>query len=388
VQDPPPIGLSFLLIVLLDALMMPLLFLIAGLFAWPSYNRKGFAGFLDGKVRRLFVPFVLCTLLFSPIMPFIRQSLRAAGSGEEPLGFWRFWLEFLAGGTRIITGSPDTSTEIVVNQYWFLALLFMFFVGFAVHGRMQAGAAGANQSAANGVPGQAAAGPAPSSHAPGNGPRSRSAWLGWIAGFTLVVGLAYAALCYLLPPNNWVTLGGLWQVQPTKVPIYLGFFMAGVYIGRRRLLPDILGIAGPGSWSTVAAIGTIAYLATVFATAGVPDASPALVFASRLLRLFLAVSAYLALLTLFHGRVNRETTVWRELASNSYNIYLIHMTPLVVIQLLAIPWPVSSSFKFVAVSLLTLLVSYVTSRFLVNKSAAATVAAMGLLFMAMCLVFV
>jgi membrane-bound acyltransferase YfiQ involved in biofilm formation len=369
VVDGPPIAYSFHFIVFLDAVMMPILFLIAGLLAWPSYTRKGVAGFMAGKVNRLVVPFALCTLFFSPIMPFIRQSLRAVGSGEEPLGFWNFWLGFLSGGTRILSGSPDTSTEIVVNQYWFLALLFIFFAGFSVHAWTQGGRSGVHPATAD------------------LGRRSRIAWIGWIAAFSFAVGLAYATLCHFIPANTWLTLGGLWQVQPTKVPIYFGFFLAGAYIGRRNLLPEVLEVTSPVVWLTTAAIATAAYFVTVLKTAGVADASVALVIASRLLRLFLTVSVSLVLLTLFHRRINSETTIWRELASSSYNIYLLHMTPLVALQLLARSWPVPSSFKFAAVSLLTIVGSYLTSRFLVNKSSTAAVVAMALLFVGMCLVF-
>jgi fucose 4-O-acetylase-like acetyltransferase len=384
VVDPPPISFSFFFIVFLDPVLMPILFLISGLFAWPSFDRKGAAHFLDGKVRRLLVPFVLCTLLFSPIMPFIRQSLRAAGSGEQPRGFWNFYLDFLADGTTILTGSPDTSTEIVVNQYWFLMLLFIFFAGFSVYARMQARGPGELPATAARAAGVRAAATHTTTDPP---PRSRLAWVGWIVAFTLVLGLIYAALCLFIPPNLWVTFGGLWQFQPTKVPIYLGLFMAGAYIGRRRLLPEILDMARPWVWLTAAAFITVAYFTTVLKTTGVPDAAATLVLASRLLRLFLVMSVSLALLTLFHRRLDRQTTVWRELGSSSYNIYLIHMTPLVVLQLIAISWPVPSSFKFAAVSLLTLVGSYVTSRFLVNKSAAAAVAGMALLFIGMCLAF-
>lgn len=68
-------------------------------------------------------------------------------------------------------------------------------------------------------------------------------------------------------------------------------------------------------------------------------------------------------------------------------IYLIHMVPQVVLQLLALSWPVSSLLKFIGVSLLTLLLSYLLSRFLVRKSTSATILGLVLLFIAMCLFF-
>ena len=113
---------------------MPILFLIAGMHAWPSFERKGVVRFMASKMKRLVFPFLLCTFLFSPIMPFIRQSLRAKSSGGEPESFWSFWLGFLKSGTQIHSGNASTSLDIVVNQYWFLMLLFIFLIVLFVKG--------------------------------------------------------------------------------------------------------------------------------------------------------------------------------------------------------------------------------------------------------------
>ena len=106
VNDPPAIPYSFYYLVLLEPFLMPILFFIAGLLAWPAYERKGASLFMASKVKRLLFPFLLCTFLFSPIMPFIRSSLRAASLGDQTPGFWRFWLKLLGSGTRILTGTP------------------------------------------------------------------------------------------------------------------------------------------------------------------------------------------------------------------------------------------------------------------------------------------
>jgi hypothetical protein len=122
-------------------------------------------------------------------------------------------------------------------------------------------------------------------------------------------------------------------------------------------------------------------------TFGVPGAPQALVIASRFLRIFLLVSVTLWLLTLFHSRYNRNTTMWRELSANSYNIYLIQMVPLVAIQLMFMTLPVPSIIKYGIVSLMTLLVSYLASRFISKRSPAAALIAVLLIFVFMSAVF-
>jgi surface polysaccharide O-acyltransferase-like enzyme len=369
VTDPPPIPYSFYFIVFLEPILMPILFFIAGLLAWPSFERKGAYLFMVGKVKRLIIPFLLCTFLFSPILPFIRQSLRAENSGSDPAGFWSFWLSFLKSGSKIHSGSASHSPDIVVNQYWFLLLLFLFFAGFCLYALMRG-------KMLNGR----------SDRSPKE-PASRAAWLGLITIFSLVIGVIYALVCLFIEGNVWVTLGSLWQMQPAKIHIYLGFFLAGIYIERRNLLHGILDIAHPEVWFASAALITAAYLTTVMKTAGIADASMTLVLASRFLRIFLVVTVSLWLLTFFHRRLNKSTSFWLELSANSYNIYLIHMVPQVVLQLLALSLPVPSLFKYGIVSLLTLLVSYLASRFLVKRSSTTTILSLVLLFIFMSLVF-
>jgi surface polysaccharide O-acyltransferase-like enzyme len=191
----------------------------------------------------------------------------------------------------------------------------------------------------------------------------------------------------LMDGTTWVTFGGLWQFQPAKVHIYLGFFLAGIYVERRKSLPGILDIAPHAVWLVVAILFTIAYFITVIKTMGIPDSPQVLDTASRLFRLMVLTSFLLWLLTFFQSKVNKSTFVWRELSANSYNIYLIHMPPLVVIQFLALSWPVPSLLKYFIVSLMSLLLSYLISRFLVKKFPALSIFVLFLLFIFMALVF-
>ena len=202
-----------------------------------------------------------------------------------------------------------------------------------------------------------------------------------------MIGSLYAFICQFIGGTVWVTLGSLWQIQPAKIPIYLGFFLAGIFIERRNLMPDILGIARPLAWFAAAVLFTAAYFTAVSKTVGVQEVSLTLVIASQILRIFLLASVLLWLLTLFHSRVNMATTLWKELSTNSYNIYLIHMVVTVVFQLIVMILPVPSALKFGIVSLLTLLVSYLAGRFIVNRSSTAAVVAVIIVFVVMSLIF-
>jgi surface polysaccharide O-acyltransferase-like enzyme len=369
VVDPPAVPWGLYAIILLEPILMPVLFFISGLLVWPSYARKGPPRFLIDKLRRLMAPFLLCTLFFSPIMPFIRHWGRAAENGAEPLGFWPFWLTYLESGSEIHAGAAASNPDLVVNQYWFLLLLFLFFCGFALYNAMRGRLRPAPRTERR-------------THAP-----SRLLVLASLAAFVGVVGLTYTLICNVIEGTVWVTLGSLVQVQPAKVPIYLGFFLAGIVMERRDWLPTLLGIGRPILWFAVAVASTAAYLAAVIATLPPAEPSAVLVVTSRLLRVPFVVSATLWALTFFHQRLNGSTLPWQELAENSYNIYLIHMVPQVVLQLLALSWPIPNVLKFAVVSLFTLLLSYLLSRFVVRRSTIGTVLGLAVLFTALVLWF-
>lgn len=362
-----PGALHFILF--FDVVLMPMLFFISGLLTWPSWRRNGPRRFLAGKVRRLLVPYLLCTFLFSPIMPFIRQRLRAIDSGGEPLGFPAFWLAYIRSGTELRISQSLHSTDLVVSQYWFLLLLFLFFLGFFLC-RLPF-----DRRTDTGCDAGMAEQP------------SRTALLLWITGFGLFVGLAYALACKALGGSAWYTMGSLAQIQPMRMPIYLGFFLAGIFVERRGWLPRLLDPGSPVIRLGALVLATTIYFIAVLETIFAEHPLSAVVFSSRLLRVVLVLAVTLWALPFFHGRLNRTTQLWREMADNSYEIYLIHLVPQVALQWMVLSWQVPGLVKYIAVCLLTLIVSWLISRFLVRKSTVATILAMVLLFTAMGVVF-
>ncbi len=245
-------------------------------------------------------------------------------------------------------------------------MLFVFFSGYCVFRLLQGrrGGGGGNPD-------------------PGN-PPSRGLLLLQVGGFGLVLGLVYALSCAVFNGHIWVTFGGLLQFQPAKAPIYLGLFIAGIHAERRNLLPRLLALAPPVVWLALALLATAVYFPSVLSTFGVPDPSPVLVLLSRFLRIFLLFTVTVWALTFFERRADRPTTPWRELSASSYDIYLVHLPPQVALQLAALSWPAPALLKYAAVSLLTLLASWLVSRFLVRKSATAAVAGVMLLFLCLC----
>ncbi|TXS66376.1 acyltransferase [Streptomyces sp. me109] len=103
---------------------MPLLFLISGLGAWHSLQRRGAGGFAAERLLRLGVPLVFATLALNPLPQWLRLRSADAGYHASYLGFLpRFYdvrlepaeFPFLVQGEHFETG-----------HLWFVVLLLTF----------------------------------------------------------------------------------------------------------------------------------------------------------------------------------------------------------------------------------------------------------------------
>lgn len=92
-----------------DSFFMAMFFFLSGLFAWSGIARKGPASYLEDRVRRLGIPFVICAFTIIPIA-YYAISLR----NDPEIGFSQFWW-------TTITKGPWPSGPI-----WFLWVLFVF----------------------------------------------------------------------------------------------------------------------------------------------------------------------------------------------------------------------------------------------------------------------
>src|ERR1700756_5390689 len=73
-----------------DVFLMSLFFFLSGLFVWPSLNRKGAANFLNGRLLRLGLPFVLVVAILMPVTLYPTYLETASDPGLS--AYWRHWL--------------------------------------------------------------------------------------------------------------------------------------------------------------------------------------------------------------------------------------------------------------------------------------------------------
>jgi len=294
-----------------DTFFMPLLFLVSGLFVWQSLRSKGVGSFFIGRLKRLGIPFVFGLLVLTPLAfyPTVLEIKLVYGVGQS-LG--AFWLDFFRAGFG--TAGP----------LWFVWLLLAFDVVvsilYAIFGKLARG-------------------------------KSRAS--NWLLDNPLVFVLvlfglsiaAYMPMSDAFGPSKWLGLGPF-QVQISRVFVYLLYFLAGVALGSRGLDRGAFRSDGPIAkywWAWVLA-GAASYAGLTWIFTSNPT-SPFVRYIF-LAEMALMVMALTALFVRFAGRGNR---VLNSLSRNSYGMYLIHYLVIIWLQYAVLRTSMAVGWKFAIV---------------------------------------
>jgi peptidoglycan/LPS O-acetylase OafA/YrhL len=312
-----------------DTFMMPALFFVAGCF-FPTSAAQGGRAFVSAKVRRLLIPLGLGALVVGPVISYVR-ALGAPGFHDTYLDFWL--------GTYL----PH---QIEQFHYWFLGVLFVFFAAAWILRR----------------------------------------WFRWggvlrsfvgrqLAGMRVPALYALAVLLAILSWlvtmqagfDTWMNLSGWLVFQPSRIPLYAGFFILGIAAGAAQwkpeasALPRLRVIVPPALVLAVGLVATMGLRGRMSA-----EATTAFVC---LLHPLIAMSM---LLVLLRGAVVAETTSARlGLDDASFGIYLLHLPMVVVLQYWLLGMPLGPWLKMGIVSSVALTGSYLLTRYGLKRIAVA-----------------
>jgi glucan biosynthesis protein C len=340
---------------LVDVFIMPVLFFVSGYFVLPSLQKRTVSKFLVDKARRLLIPWVLAVLIITPLLLY--------DTPNQPVKpFWNYWLSFMEGFPTQLSYLPHTLTQ---GPYWFISLLFVFFVLFALIyaltcRRWSVAIARAEHERAPGKPVLA------------------------LALFGVLTFAGYFTSLLLVPDSSWVTLGMFLEFQPTRLVLLACYFALGVYAQSRQLFAGAESLGNPALWGGISVVLAIVYLVVgqplLGDLEGVAGLSVGLLLPFALIRSFLILSVLVALVSVGVRYWNRSNRVDRELSGTSYDIYLTHVWFVVLIQGALLEWFESSVVKAVIVFIVTLALSFAISRWAVRKHGRATAAVLISLF--------
>lgn len=274
-----------------DVYLMSFMFLLSGLFVWPSLTRKESWKFLQDRLMRLGLPFVLVVYLLMPVAHY--PIYRVTAADPSVAAFWRHWLA--------LPFWPD-------GPAWFLFQLLLLDIAAAILYRL-APSAGA-------ILGRLA-----------SSARSRPA--GFFIGLVAASAVAYVPLAIAFTPWEW------WQWGPTAFQLsrplhYAVYFFAGVGIGAcgiERGLFAVDGMLARGwkMWLAAAAGGFLLWIGATALT--MPEGSivsPWIQLASDAAFVLSCATGCLSLAAVFLRYARTRSRVADSLSANAYGIYLIH----------------------------------------------------------------
>ncbi len=309
------------LVLLIDVPIMPMLFFIAGYFALPSLQKRGVRSFLKDKLIRIGIPWVFGVLFLAPLTTYMIYFSR-----HVPMGYLQFWATDFWG------------KMYQQSVYWFLGILLGLFVVLSfVYSRSQRLRASTPHIS---VP-------------------SRQPFV-W---FVILTTIPFLAINLFFPIDNWSHIY-LFVFQPVRVPLYMGYFILGLYAERRGWFTAD-GFQPPlDAWAGMCFISGLGYLACRWTDAA---PNPLLTLVTAILFNVFCLSSLVASVMLFRQKVNSARGIWRSLAVNSYGIYYFHPLILYPLAYLFIPISLLLFFKALALILLALALTWSVSALVLKR---------------------
>ena len=361
-HDPNPTEFVDILMLLFDVFMMSILFFIAGYFALPSLQKRGRGEFVKDKFKQLGIPWLVITTLVLPVLDYIHYHTRSLGSGLLPRNYGLHWwlsmkkiAEFSVGPMRM--SEYLNMTEHYYQRYvWFLSLLLLFFIVFWLLYE-------------TGMRWKWGPQPSVQEKTSSNGPVYR------ILVFVGILNILLFALAKLLTASldnpfymGWFSLGNIVQFESAKLAFYIPYFGLGIYAYSRKWFVSGKDFGKPWVWGVMCFLLMVVNMLVGRSMSRAVEPSIGLQLAFVILYPLWTFS-FLGMFTAFASRRwNHATPFNRELAANSYNMYLVHYVFVMILPLLLSAWvevPVLVRFGVVALS--TTFLSYLISRYVLRS---------------------
>lgn len=295
-----------------DTFFMSLMFLISGLFAWPSLARKGARSFLRDRVLKLGVPFAIGAGLLAPLAYYPTYLAIEAPRGS-------FWTQWMAIG------------KWPAGPAWFLWVLLAFgCVAALAHAFAPSLLAAMGRLAG----------------------RLGTRPVAFYGALVAVSAIVYLPMAAAFNPMEWFSAGPFF-VQTSRILHYAVYFFAGCALGAFGLTRGLLAADGklvrrwPVWVATSLATFVLAIVTFVIILSTLQKGGPGPVlstFGNVTFTLTCAASslAFLALFTRFARKSNRLAD---SLDANAYGIYLFHYACVTWLQLALLDMPLSGAAK-------------------------------------------
>jgi len=272
-----------------DVYLMSLMFLLSGLFVWPSLERKQSLGFVRDRLSRLGIPYVFGVVVLIPVA--IYPAYLASTSDPSVSDYLQryFALPFLPNG-----------------QLWFLwQLLALNFVAALLHRIAPDALRGLGRRSA-------AAGRRPSLY---------------FAALVAASAVAYVPLALVFTPWAWSDSGFL-AVQWCRPLLYGVYFFAGMGIGTAGIDAGLVAADGAlarrwALWLAVAIVSFVVWMGMTSLTMNGP-APIAIDIAADFCFVVACAGGCFFLIAASLRFAAKRSSVLASLSANAYSLYLVH----------------------------------------------------------------
>jgi len=175
--------------------------------------------------------------------------------------------------------------------------------------------------------------------------------------------LTYVSLCgahLFIRYGKWFCLTSFLFFQPARLFLYLCYFALGIYAFYKKWF-----VSGNfPSNLTIAILLAIFFFGGLLTTAKYvsPDTSLRVIIVYDFFYSFFCMSILVVFIAFALRHWNMPSRLNQILSSNSYNVYLIHMSIVVILQLVFMNWLEGFSFvKFTGIFILSAMLSYAIS---------------------------
>jgi surface polysaccharide O-acyltransferase-like enzyme len=279
--------------------LMPLMFLLSGLFVLPSLRRKGAGAFMRERLVRLGLPLVLGLFFLMPLAYYPVYRLSAVSPSF--VTFFRQWLALPAWPA---------------GPLWFLWQLLAFDLIFAGVFLL--------------IPSWTEAVAQFATHSSISGRRSFVLLLVFSAA-------AYIPLALIFGPWNWIYFGPT-AIQPDRVLLYGIYFLAGAGIGGYGLQNGLLATDGPLArhWRVWLAAAAGSFLLWMVCMAPLRDGYSGVLlrFPAYFTVALLVTSACFCFIAVSLRFASGQSALCNSLSDNAYRIYVVHYVFVIWLQYL------------------------------------------------------
>lgn len=332
-----------LFILILGYFQLPILFLLAGYFSIPSLQKHGISKFIINKLRKLAIPLVLLSILYTPVMPFIRYTLNT----ENPVGYFTYLSEYLSTisdfGIIFLTEATSIkyTNSFTVGHLWFISALFIF---FCITGIAYKFLKNNNKSTTQVIK------------------PYFSAFI--IGGFAIALTVSVVNLVFF--DWEWIKAGSFLLFSPTKLPVYFGMFVLGVYGFKNNwFINDIPG--KPWKWYILSIILSVFIMGCSRYMYDYQDKSIGITMIHGVFRAFAAISWFCFFLNLSKKYLNKTNKFLNFINKHSYETYLLHLPIVVILQLVFLKSSLNIGIKFILISIFSLAISLAFSSIIYKR---------------------